>query len=165
MRRSTPMLLVATLAGCMYSMVQGGLPPHIRTVAVLPFENTTPEAVLSTQVQQQLQDRLPRDLGVRLAAADNADALIRGRIVAVEEPPPTAQSTQGGTGVQIVEREVRIVAETEIYDVRQNRPIYRASSLTGIGRFRPGAESSDIARVRAITELARLIVQGAQSQW
>lgn len=160
----TPWVLVL-LGGCMYSLVQGGLPSHIRTVAVLPFDNSTPDAVLSTQVQQLLQARLPGELGVRLAAADNADALIRGRIVAIEEPPPTAQATPGRTGVEIVEREVRVVAETEIYDVRENRPIFRSSSLTGIGRYRPGAESSDIARTRAIAELARLIVQGAQSQW
>lgn len=165
-RRASLLLPCLALASaCMYSLVQGGLPGHIRTVAVLPFENSTVEAVLSTEVQQHLQDRIPRDLGVRLAGPNVADALIRGRIVAIEEPPPTARAADGGTGIQVLEREIRIVAETEIYDVRQNRPLYRANSLTAIGRYRPDNEPSSVARARAITELSRLIVQGAQSQW
>ncbi len=165
LRGSLHVGLVLLASSCMYSLVQGGLPGHIRTIAVLPFENSTVEAILSTEVQQQLQDRIPRDLGVRLAAPGVADALIRGRIVAIEEPPPTARAAEGGTGIQVLEREIRIVAETEIYDVRQNRPLYKANSLTAIGRFRPDTEASSVARARAITELARLIVQGAQSQW
>ena len=159
------LLALAALPGCIYSFVQGGLPPHIRSVAILPFENRTVESVLATEVQQLLQNRLPRDLGVRLAPPATADALIRGTIIAIEEPPPVARPTGANDGVEVLQREVRIVAEAEIYDVRQNRPLYGNRALTAIGRYRPETQSSTAARAQALEDLARLIAQGAQSQW
>ncbi|HEU4584352.1 MAG TPA: hypothetical protein VFR95_01315, partial [Gemmatimonadaceae bacterium] len=53
-------ILLAT--GCIYGFAGGGLPPNIRSVAVLPFENQTSLAPL----QQELNDRMRREVEGRL---------------------------------------------------------------------------------------------------
>jgi len=57
MKRGMAVLLAATLAvnGCVwrYSLHGGGLPSHIRNVAILPFENQTG----STELQRELTDQ------------------------------------------------------------------------------------------------------------
>ena len=64
MRRSGVLSLVLlTIAGCMpYGFAGGGLPSHIRTVAVLPFENLTSVP----EVQQELTQALRKELRDRL---------------------------------------------------------------------------------------------------
>ena len=63
MRRSGVRRLVAlvavafSLGGCLYGFAGGGLPSHIKTVAVLPFENETPAAGL----QRELWELMRRD--------------------------------------------------------------------------------------------------------
>lgn len=155
------------LSGCLYSFTGGGLPRHIRTIAVVPFENGTAEPVLSTDVTQQLQTQIPRKLGVRLADQRVADAVLRGRITRYEETVPAFRPGAPGTpgGVQVVQREIQMTFEAEIYDLREDRPIWKQSGLAAIGRFRPDSEQSTAGRTRAIEELVQKVIEGAQSQW
>ena len=53
------------LAGCLYKFSGGGLPSHIRTVAVLPFENQTAAAELTRELSDALTTT--RQLGRRKA--------------------------------------------------------------------------------------------------
>src|SRR5215212_4921094 len=73
------------LGGCMYSFTGGGLPSNIRTVYVDLFDNTTPYEFLRSDVQRKLQDELPRNLGVRLAPQQTADAIVRGKLTNYDE--------------------------------------------------------------------------------
>src|SRR3954471_17886151 len=50
------------LTGCLYHFAGGGLPPHIKSVAVLPFDNETPQPTL----QRELYDLMRRDVENRL---------------------------------------------------------------------------------------------------
>ena len=57
-------VLVALLVtGCNYTFQAGsGLPPHIQTLAVTPFENDTDRFEISQELHQLLLDELPRTL-------------------------------------------------------------------------------------------------------
>ncbi|CAN5632775.1 hypothetical protein BH23GEM3_BH23GEM3_26640 [soil metagenome] len=81
MVRLASLVAVATLflSGCVYSFTGGGLPRHIRTIAIIPFENVTPQAGISTDLYTRMQQQLPRDLGVRLAEERVAGVVVRGR--------------------------------------------------------------------------------------
>jgi hypothetical protein len=46
-RLLVPLLLAGSLTGCLYGFAGGGLPPSIKTVAILPFENQTAEPTLT----------------------------------------------------------------------------------------------------------------------
>ncbi|HEX2091058.1 MAG TPA: LPS assembly lipoprotein LptE [Longimicrobiaceae bacterium] len=155
------------LAGCLYSFTGGGLPPGIRTLAVTPFENGTAEPVLGTDVHLRLQDQVPRKLGVRLADQRVADAVLRGRITGFDETTPAFSANPQGQRdrINVVMREVRITFEAEIYDVRQDRSLWKGSGVTAIGNYQPGSEQSQTGRVRAIDQMVQKIIEGAQSQW
>ena len=76
------------LTGCLYHFAGGGLPPHIKTVAVLPFDNETPQPTL----QRELYDLMRRDvenrLGLREATEGKADAVVRGKILRYDPDIP-----------------------------------------------------------------------------
>ena len=153
------------LSACTYSFVGGGLPQHIRTVAVLPFENNTPQPLLESEIEIRIQEEIPRNLGVRLAAAGAADAVIRGRITGYEEIAASVRPTGQDERVPVVQRQVRIVYEAEIYDMREDLSLWRGQGQAVVGNFAPESETPEHGRARAIEELVGDIIEGAQSQW
>lgn len=167
------MALAGTLSGCLYSFTGGGLPSHINRIAVLPFElevpatasNASPPPLLTTDLQQEFQRELPRSLGVRLAAESAADAVVRGRITAYEEVAASVRPTQQEDEVPVVQRQVRISYEAEIYDVREDKPLWRTSSQSVIGNYLPESEAPERGVRRALEDLVKKVIEGAQSQW
>lgn len=166
--RGASAVLVAALAaaGCMYSFEGGGLPPHIRTVYVDIFENSTTDEQLRGEIHRALQTELPRELGVRLAPQASADAIIRGRISAYDEQTVNLDPNTGPRGqVQARQRRLQITFEAEIFDIRDNQTIWKGSSLAAVGDYDPQGETVLVARGEAIKDVVRKVVQGAQSQW
>lgn len=157
-------VLCLAVSACSYSFVGGGLPSHIRTIAVESLENQTAQPVLSTDLEQELEQELPRNLGVRLAAPASADAVVRGRVISYEESVPGLRSGGETDQVAVTQFEVRITAEIEIYDMREDRVLWRGSSVTGIGRYQPDQQAL-AGRALALEQLAEKVIQGAQSQW
>ncbi|MBA2670024.1 MAG: hypothetical protein H0U67_06620, partial [Gemmatimonadetes bacterium] len=159
-------VLAVVLSGCMYGFVGGGLPSHVRTVAILPFANETTQPLIETEIVQRLQTELPRNLGVRLAEEQRADAVVRGRVIAYEEVAASVRPTQDQQQVPVVQRQVRITYELEIYDVREDKPLWRAQAQAALGNFLPErGETPQQGRDRAIRELVQKVIEGAQSQW
>ncbi len=160
-------VVVLALGACSYSFVGGGLPRHVRTVAVLAFENETSQPLLETDIQRALQVELPRSLGVRIADQSVADAVVRGTVSSYEEivssvRPISGQSTN--TEVPVAQRQVRIVFDAEIYDIREDQVLWRAQGQSVLGSF-GDSEGQDTGRQRAIEEIVTRFVEGAQSQW
>lgn len=168
-RAALALLAAAALgAGC-YGFTGGGLPGHIRTVAVLPFDNETVQPLLESDIQRELQTGLPRNLGVRLAEEALADAVVRGRVTGYEEIAasvrPTGPGGQRGEDVPVVQRQVRITYDAEIYDLREDRSIWRIQGQSVTGVYQPTSEAPDVGRGRAVREILNRLVEGAQSQW
>ncbi len=164
--RAAAISLVLTFAGCTYSFTGGGLPAHIETVAVLPFENATTQPLLDSEVQQALQTELPQDLGVRLVEESRADAVVRGRITGYEESATSVLPSRGQEQVGVPQRQVRITYGAEIYDRTEERVIWQAQSLTGIGNYSPQSDETALeGKARAIADVVQKVIEGAQSQW
>ena len=58
-----------SLGGCLwkYGFKGGGLPSTIRTVAVLPFENLTPEPILTQEITRAVREAVEMLLKARRA--------------------------------------------------------------------------------------------------
>jgi hypothetical protein len=167
MRAAFLLLLLLPLTACNYGFTGGGLPGHIRTVAVLAFQNNTSQPLLETDIQRKLQEELPRSLGVRIAEESVADALVRGTVTSYDEVVSSVRPTQPGSQndeILVQQRQVRIVFNAEIYDLRQDQVIWRAQGQSVLGTFSEG-ESQEAGRTRALEELVTRFVEGAQSQW
>ena len=157
--------LLLGLGGC-YSLTGGGLPSHIRTVAVLAFDNTTVQPLLETDIQRELQTALPRNLGVRLAEEAIADAVVRGTVVGYEEVAASIRpSEQDSDRVPVAQRQVRITYNAEIYDLKEDKRIWAAQSQSVVGNYQPDSETPEVGRQKAIKEISNRMIEGAQSQW
>ena len=154
---------MAGLTGCLYGFAGGGLPPAIKTVALLPFENQTAEPTLTQEVDNQVRDALEGRLGLRQASASQADALVRGTIVRYEPDLPVQYTGDADRTVNVTRRLVQITVSVEILDQKQGKPIWQRSGLVLEGDYDTGQEAR--GRERALEKLVTNIVEGAQSQW
>lgn len=166
MPRSAAALALALLAaGCLYGFSGGGLPAHVRTVAVLPFDNRTGEPALTQEVFQAVRAASEGRLGLRPATETDADAVVRGEIVRYE--PDVPLSYLGGNQqeqVAVTRRQVQIVVNVEIVDQRQGRTLWRQQGLMVNGEYEPAQGETEGRRV-ALQKLVTSLVEGAQSQW
>lgn len=156
------LLVLAT--GCVYGFSGGGLPSHVRTVAVLPFDNRTGEPALTQEVYEAVRSASEGRLGLRAANEADADAVVRGEIVRYE--PDVAISFQSGASqeqVNVTRRQVQIVINVEIVDQRQGRTLWRQQGLMVNGEYPPPLEAE--GRRIAMQKLITSFVEGAQSQW
>jgi len=152
--------------GCNYGFQGGGgFPAHIRTLYIEPFENRTAQFDLETQLFRKLVERLPRALGVRPAARDVADAVVRGRIVRYDDVAQNYRPGDSGRDPQILEHQVQITISVEIIDLRRNVILWRGENVVGRGEYLPASQTDQVGREEAIEHLIQQIVDGAQSQW
>lgn len=162
-RRAVALALVLASGGC-YGFAGGGLPPHIRTVAILPFDNLTPEPLLTQEVADALREAVQGRLGLRPASEATADAVVRGTISRYEPDIPLSfQTGELGRNVEVTARRVQLSLRVEIYDQREGRTLWVRESMMVDGEYQPPDEGA--GRRKALEKLVTDIVDGAQSQW
>jgi hypothetical protein len=154
-------LSTLALTGC-YGFAGGGLPPSVKTVAVLPFDNQTPEPTLTQEISRAVREAVEQRLGLRQSAESRADAVVRGSITRYEPDLPVAY-TGGDSAVTVTRRQVEITVSVEILDQKQGKALWERNGLTVRGDYEPGREAD--GRQKALDELVVNIVEGAQSQW
>jgi len=157
-------IAVLAAGGCNYGFRSGSFPDHIRTVAILPFDNDTNRFELTQEIHEELLRTLPRALGVTNAGEDVADALVQGRIVRYDMTAPLFRSGQQVGQVDVLQRQVSIRVEVELIDLVENLILWDDRGLSTQGQYLEG-ESEEVGRAEAIELLVQRIVDGAQSNW
>ena len=158
------MAAVAGSGGCgiRYGFSEGAFPSHIKTMAVLPFENQTSAPELQSELFDNMRKELQKRLGVRDAVQERADALVRGSIVAYDADIPVAFSADPRQAVS-ARRRLQITIDIEILDQTNGRVLWQRKGLKGEGEYAERAEPE--GRRLAIGSIVNTIVEGAQSQW
>jgi hypothetical protein len=156
-------LSALTLGGCLYGFAGGGLPPTIKTVAVLPFDNQTPEPTLTQEISRAVREAVESRLGLRQSAEARADAVVRGSITRYEPDLPVAYTGGDSSRVTVTRREVQITVSVEILDQKQGKALWQRNGLVVRGDYDSGKEAE--GRRKALDDLVVNIVDGAQSQW
>jgi hypothetical protein len=167
MRRYASALVLASLAlaGCNYSFRAGSFPPpHIRTIAIEPFDNQTNRFELSAELYDRLLRNLPGALGIRTAGVDVADAIVRGSITRYEVVAPNYRAGAAGQAPQVLQRQVSMAVSVEIVDLVENVILWESSGVIAQGEFAEGAPEEG-GRQLAMELLVQRIVDGAQSNW
>jgi hypothetical protein len=163
-RRLLVLLLLAVASGCFtpYGFAGGGLPSHIRTLAIIPFDNETS----SPELQRELFDAMRRDfqpkLGVRDASPEKADALVRGVIRTYDVDVPIGISANAQQAVTS-RRRLQIVLDVQIIDQTTNKTIFERKALSEQGEYAERDEPG--GRRDAIRKIVNDLIEGAQSQW
>ncbi|MFN2564705.1 MAG: LPS assembly lipoprotein LptE [Gemmatimonadaceae bacterium] len=156
--------LILTLGGCgvRYGFVGGGLPAHIRTIAVLPFENETASPELQRELFELLRRELRVRLGVREGAEATADALVRGTIKTYDVDIPVGFSADPQQAVS-ARRKLQVTIDIEILDQSNGRVLWQRRGLRAEGEYAERAEAD--GRLAALRKIVSDVVEGAQSQW
>jgi hypothetical protein len=152
-------------AGCRFSpyhFAGGGLPPHIRTIAVLPFENETPVPELQRELFEAMRREIQSRLNLRDAAEAKANAVVRGTIVRYDIDVPIGFSADP-TQATSARRQLQLVVDVQIVDQSNGRTLWEKKGLTAKGEYAERNEAS--GRRQAIDEVIADMIQGVQSQW
>jgi len=150
------------LAGCLYGFTGGGLPSHIRTVAVLPFENQTAAAELTRELSDALRRAMQSRLGLRDAAENRANAVVRGTITRYEPDVPVAFSADPNQATT-ARRRVQITVDVQIVDQSNGKTLWERKGLSAEGEYAERAEPE--GRRQALERIVNDVIEGAQSQW
>lgn len=158
-------ILILLLAGCRFSpygFAGGGLPPNIKTVAVLAFDNETPVSDLPRDLTERLRDELESRLGLRGAPENRANAVVKGTILRYDPDIPIGFSADPDRATS-ARRKLQITVDISIIDQASGKPLLERRGLVAEGDY---AESAELAgRRQAIGKLVDEIVRGVQSQW
>jgi hypothetical protein len=153
-------ILLAT--GCIYGFAGGGLPPNIKSVAVLPFENQTSLAPLQHDLYERMRREVEGRLGLREASEKRADAVVRGKIVNYEPDIPVAYSSDPSRA-NTARRKVQITVDVEIIEQATGKTLWSQKGLMRDATYNEGSE--DDGREDAIEKIVEDVIAGAQSQW
>jgi hypothetical protein len=153
------------LSSCLYSFRAGsGLPSHVRLLAIPTLDNDTDRLDLAQELQEAMQQEIPRAFGVRLAAEDQSQAVIRASIRRYSVDAPTYRPAPGG-GAEVVERAVSISLQVQVIDQTRSLILWENTSLTARGVYLEASELEEDGRRTAIRQIVRDIINGLQSNW
>ena len=160
-RRAFVVIAALSLAGC-YTFAGGGLPPHVRTLAVLPFDNETAQPDLPRELQEALRDGLQSRLGLRDATEDRAHAVVRGKVTRYEVDIPVAFSANPAQATS-ARRRLRVQVDVEIVDQVTGKVLWSRNGIQAEGEYAERGEAQ--GRKQAIDRIVNDVIEGAQSQW
>jgi hypothetical protein len=152
------------VAACVthYGFAGGGLPAHIRTLAILPFENETPSPDLQRALYEAMHRDLQPRLGVRDASEERADALVRGVIRTYDVDVPVGFNANQTQAVAS-RRRLQLVLDVQIIDQTTGKTIFERKALRAEADYAEGDEAG--GRRDAIKRVVSDMIEGAQSQW
>ncbi len=154
--------MLLSLGGCLYGFHGGGLPSHIRTIAVIPFDNQTPVADVQREISDSLRVRLISRLGLREASEARASAVVRGTIRRYESGIPIGVDARSRTATA-VQRELDMVLDVDVIDQSNGKSLWSRKGYIVQGQYAEGQEN--LGRSLAVDKLVTAIVEGVQSQW
>ncbi|MEP6730392.1 MAG: LPS assembly lipoprotein LptE [bacterium] len=157
--------LLVMLSACIpgYGFAGGGLPSHIRTMAIQPFDNETPTPELQRELLEAMRKDLQSRLGVRDAPQERADALIRGVVRTYDLDVPVGFSANSAAQAVASRRKLQITLDVQIIDQTNGKTLWEKKSLRAEGEYAERDEAG--GRREAIQRIVNDIVEGAQSQW
>jgi hypothetical protein len=151
------------LTACIpYGFTGGGLPSHIRTVAIVPFDNQTATPELPRELTDALRTRLHDRLGLRDASEAKANAIVRGTIQRYEIDIPIGYSANNKQ-TTTARRQLQLVVDIEMIDQVTGKTLWQRKGLLAEGQYEERGEAT--GRKQAIDRIVNDVIDGAQSQW
>lgn len=156
------LLLLPLFSGCLYGFAGGGLPPHVRTVAVLPIDNETSSPELPRELQDALRQGLQSRLGLRDAPEERATAIVRGKITRYDLDMAAGFSANPSQATS-ARRRLRVHVDIEIVDQVTGKVLWTRTGMQADGEYADRGEAQ--GRKQAIDRIVNDVIEGAQSQW
>ena len=166
--RRTILSLALALSGCSFGFAGGGLPPTIRTVAVMPFENNTADPTLAQLVTLSVKQAVETRLGLHAAPEAQADAVVRGTITRYDPDQPLSYrgtpNPNGATNtVDVTRRQVEMTVDITVVEQKTGRTLWDGKSQVVQGDYNPGDENG--GRKKALDQLVKNVIDGVHKNW
>lgn len=156
-------LALSALSACVYHFNGGGLPSHIHTIAVVPFDNQTAVADVQREISDSLRTRLSDRLGLRDASTGKADAVVRGTIRQYQADVPVGYSATPSNAPTTARRQLQILLDIDVVDQITGKSLFSRKGFVVTGEYDEQQEAQ--GRAQAIDRIVTAIVEGVQSQW
>jgi TolB-like protein len=154
-------LLSVLLGGC-YSF-RGQTAGNIKSIAIPPFENETSEFGLAERVTDELIRAFQKDGVLRISNADQADAILRGRLVRVDNLPYSASS---GQNITVEEYRFSMSCEIEMIDNHTQAVLWsQPYSASAIYAYDNSLDKRDVAIQEAVNKLQQDLVNRIVGSW
>jgi len=124
MRLGIALVLAALAGGCAYT-VRSTLPSHLKTLAIPVFQNNTVEFGLADDITQSLVNGFLTDRSLRIAQERDANAVLRGSVVAYKNQVFGYTTTERATEYEIV-----LTVSVTFRDMVKNRDLWKDDALT-----------------------------------
>lgn len=154
-------LLFLTI-GCFRYSFTGSMPPHLRTVSVVTFEDRTAELGLREKITEAIVIAYRNDNTLRITDPASADAMITGEVTNLIEAPFTFTATE-----TVTETRVTVAIRVKMEDKVKNKILFEGSlsSFGGYGSANSNNASRDAAIEEAIKKIANDVVMKTLSGW
>jgi hypothetical protein len=150
-------LLTAFLRCGVYSFTGATLPPHLKTVAVPMFDNRSPEFGVDQQITDAVIDAVTRDNTLKIADPSNADCILRGTLMRLED-----RAGQYDSNEQAATYRITLTVQAAFEDLRKKTVIWQ-NSFSAFGTY-SGADR-DAAITDAVDKLTTDIINKMVSNW
>ncbi len=129
MRAVLPTLIFPFFVGCIYYSMAGSIPPHIKSIAIPLVENQTAEFGMSEAVTDNMVNEFTEENILRLVSEDQADSILRGKIVSVKDAPYTYTKQEA-----VTEYRFTITMDLEWFDVKEDKVLLK-KQYSGFGAY------------------------------
>jgi outer membrane lipopolysaccharide assembly protein LptE/RlpB len=147
------------LSGC-YSF-RGQTAGAIKSIAIPTFENESTEFGIAEQVTQQLTQGFQSDGTLRVTTGDQADAVLQGRILSVEDQPYSARADQ-----TVEEYRFSLTCHIQLLDNKTQQPIWDANMTEwAIYPYTGSLQDRDVAIQEAVAKLQQDILNRIVGSW
>ena len=153
-------VLVGLVGGCGYSVGLGGnLPPHLKTVAVPIFVNSTQQPAVEGVITAAVVNAFVTSGRLKVVSVKDADSILEGNIVTYN-----LESIAYNAQINVTEYRLRVRVNILFRDIRQNTTLYKQDGLEQWADFRVQGQVSDTlaredqAARQAAVEIGRRIV-------
>ncbi|KHE92289.1 MAG: hypothetical protein K8F52_12185 [Candidatus Scalindua rubra] len=155
------LVIFALISGCGYT-TKTLISRKINSIFIPIFENDTFRSGLEFDLTAALKDEIMSNTKLRIATKDNADIILSGKIIRVEEGVYTSNVKDN-----IVESSVAITVEIKIYERRTGRELTLESpTITNTAEFVVSrGENVKTATQESLEGLAEKIVYQLEEKW
>ncbi len=151
-------LAVFSLWGC-YSFSGSTLPPHLRTIQILPVQNQTLESALADRITEGFDEGFRRRTNLR-RVNENADAELFGVLTGYSHQPLST------SGERVTSYRVDLQMRITFVDKIRRDTLYHADNVPGYGDYRIGeGETEETGKLRAVESLVKVVLDNTVSRW
>jgi hypothetical protein len=139
-----------------YSFTGATLPPHLKTVAVPLFDNRSPEFGVDQKISDAVIEAVTRDNTLKIADLSNADCILRGTLMRMEDRAGQYDSNEEASTYRIT-----LTVQAVFEDLRKKTVIWQ-NSFSAFGTY---STDRDAAITEGVDKLTIDLINKMVSNW